>query len=477
MGRGSSPCNKYLMPKKDKPWSGVFGKGTHPMVERFTASLPFDKRLYRYDIQGSIAHARMLAKGRIITKKEVAAIVKGLKEVEAEIAAGRFDFDLGLEDIHMNIENRLLNKIGEAGAKVHSGRSRNDQIALDLRLYLRDEIKAIKREVRGLQGALAGLARKHLGVPMPGYTHMRRAQPVLFSHYLLAYYQMLKRDEERLADCLTRVNIMPLGAAALAGSGLPLDREYGARLLKFPAVTKNSIDSVSDRDFAIEFVAAASIIMMHLSRLCEDLILFSSEEFGFIFLPEEFLTGSSLMPQKKNPDVLELIRGKTGRVYGALFSLLTIMKGLPLSYNRDMQEDKEPLFDAVDTLKESLPLLTELMKGISIDDKRMREACERGFLTATDAADYLVRKGVPFRQAHKAVGRLVRYCLEKKIEFKEVPLAELKKFSEKFDADFFQAITVAGSLAARRSVGGTAEERVAEVLAEVAKELGDKRRT
>ncbi|MEE8448490.1 MAG: argininosuccinate lyase [Thermodesulfobacteriota bacterium] len=455
--------------KQKKPWSGAFKEGIHPLAERFTSSIDFDKRLYRYDIKGSIAHARMLAKCGIISRQEAAALVAGLKDIEADIEAGRFQFDPALEDIHMNIEHRLTEKLGDVGAKLHAGRSRNDQIALDLRLYLRDEIKEVRKRIKTLKRVLARLARKHLGAIMPGYTHLRGAQPVLFSHYLLAYYEMLERDDGRYQDCGQRVDVLPLGAAALAGSTLPLDRGYLAKLLGFRAVTGNSIDTVSDRDFVIEFVADCCLTMMHLSRLCEDLIIFSSPEFGFLRLPEAFLTGSSIMPQKQNPDVLELVRGKTGRSYGALFSLLTMMKGLPLSYNRDMQEDKEPLFDCVDTVKSCLEVLAEILKRIKLEEARMAEAAAQGFLTATDAAEYLVRKGVPFRQAHQIVGRLVRYCMEKKKRLDQLSLEELKHFSPHFDADLIHLLTPSGSAEARSTEGGTAKRRVLEKLDKIGK--------
>ena len=437
------------MPRKQKPWGGRFREETHPLAEEFTASIHFDKRLYRYDIMGSIAHAKMLARCHLISRAEADMIVKGLKEIEAEIEGGRFPFDPALEDIHMNIEHRLTEKIGEVGEKLHTGRSRNDQIALDLRLYLRDEIGEISYGIKSLQNVLRELARRYLDQVMPGYTHLRRAQPILFSHYILAYYEMFKRDRERYRDCLSRVNVMPLGSGALAGSGLNLDREYVAKLLRFPTVTRNSIDAVADRDFIAEFLSASALTMMHLSRLAEDFIIFSSEEFGFVRLPEAFTTGSSLMPQKGNPDVLELIRGKTGKVYGSLISLLTTLKALPLSYNRDLQEDKEPLFDAVDTVKASLRTLTEMLKGIGLDERRMAQAVEVGFLTATDAVEYLVKKGLPFREAHRTVGRLVRYCQERGKRLKDLSLRELKKFSERFGADFYDAVTVTRSIEAR----------------------------
>jgi len=380
-----------------KPWSGRFTEKTDKLVEEFNASISFDKRLYKHDIMGSITHARMLAKVGILTKKEVDKIISGLKAIEKEIVAGKFRFTPDLEDIHMAIEKRLIEKIGPVGGKLHTARSRNDQVALDVRLYLRDEIKEIQSLIRDLQKALVNVAKKNLDCIMPGYTHLQRAQPILFSHHLLAYYEMLKRDHERIADCLTRVNVMPLGAGALAGSPYPLDRDFVAKELGFAKPTDNSLDSVSDRDFCIEFCGAASILMMHLSRLSEEFILWSSQEFGFIELSDAFSTGSSIMPQKKNPDVPELVRGKTGRVYGNLLSLLTTMKALPLAYNKDMQEDKEALFDTVDTVKDCLKVFSPMLTTMKINKKKMLNATKQGFLTATDAADYLVKKGVPFQ--------------------------------------------------------------------------------
>jgi argininosuccinate lyase len=455
--------------KDKKPWGGAFKEGTHPLAERFTCSIDFDKRLYKYDIKGSIAHARMLAKCGVISKKEGAALVAGLKGIQADIEAGRFVFDPALEDIHMNIEHRLIDKLGDVGAKLHAGRSRNDQIALDLRLYLRDEIREVRKRIEALQQVLVRLAKKHLGAIMPGYTHLRGAQPVLFSHYLLAYHEMLSRDDARYQDCGRRADVMPLGAAALAGSSLPLDRGHVAKLLGFRAVSGNSIDTVSDRDFIIEFVADSCLTMMHLSRLCEDLIIFSSPEFGFLKLPEPFLTGSSIMPQKQNPDVLELVRGKTGRSYGALISLLTMMKGLPLSYNRDMQEDKEPLFDCVDTVKACLDVLAEILKGVKLNKARMVEAATQGYLSATDAAEYLVKKGEPFRQAHQIVGRLVRYCMDEKKRLDQLSLEELKRFSSRFDADLLPSLIPRGSAESKLTEGGTAKTRVSERLKKIGK--------
>jgi argininosuccinate lyase len=445
---------------KDKLWGGRFTQPTDKFVEEFTASIDFDKRLYHQDIRGSIAHARMLGKQGIIPMEDVLAIEKGLNEILQQIESGNFDFSISLEDIHMNIEARLSEKIGEAGKRLHTGRSRNDQVALDIRLYLRDEIVAISAYLDMLIDSLIIQAEANLGVIMPGFTHLQTAQPILFSHHMLAYVEMFKRDKGRMEDCLKRVNVMPLGAGALAGTTFPIDREHVAEILDFPEVTRNSLDSVSDRDFAIEFIAAASILMMHLSRFSEELILWSTSEFKFVELSDSFCTGSSIMPQKKNPDVPELVRGKTGRVYGNLMALLTVMKGLPLAYNKDMQEDKEPLFDTIDTVKGSLKIFADMIREMRINETNMRIAAAKGFSTATDVADYLVRKGLPFRDAHEVVGRAVHYCIEEEMELKELSVAEWQLFSAKIDSDIFECITLAASVNARSATGGTAEERV-----------------
>jgi argininosuccinate lyase len=450
---------------EDKLWGGRFTQPTDKFVEEFTASIDFDKRLYRHDIRGSIAHARMLGRQGIISPEDMEAIVNGLQEIHNGIEAGTFDFSAMLEDIHMNIEARLSQKIGEAGKRLHTGRSRNDQVALDIRLYMRDEINEIRGYLDLLIDSLLFQAEKHLGVIMPGYTHLQTAQPVLFSHYMLAYVEMFKRDKGRMEDCLKRVNVLPLGAGALAGTTFPIDREYVAELLNFPEVSRNSIDSVSDRDFAIEFLAAASILMMHLSRFSEELIIWSTSEFRFIELSDAFCTGSSIMPQKKNPDVPELLRGKTGRVYGNLMALLTVMKALPLAYNKDMQEDKEPLFDTIDTVKGSLKLFADMIRGMELNSERMRTAAGGGFSTATDVADYLVRRGVAFRDAHETVGKVVRYCIEMKKDLPELSLDEWRGFSEYIDADIFVAISLEASVNARNATGGTALERVKEEIA------------
>ncbi|HTP66882.1 MAG TPA: argininosuccinate lyase [Geobacteraceae bacterium] len=449
---------------KDKPWGGRFTRPTDEFVEEFTASIDFDKRLYRQDIRGSIAHARMLGRQGIITAADVESIIAGLEDILRQIEAGTFDFSVSLEDIHMNIEARLSSNIGEAGKRLHTGRSRNDQVALDIRLYLRDEIKEVNDQLDQLIDSLLDQAESHLGDIMPGYTHLQTAQPILFSHHLLAYVEMFKRDKGRMADCLKRMNALPLGAGALAGTTFPIDREFVAELLEFPGVTRNSLDSVSDRDFALEFLSAAAILMMHLSRFSEELIIWSTSEFRFIELSDAFCTGSSIMPQKKNPDVPELVRGKTGRVYGNLIALLTVMKGLPLAYNKDMQEDKEPLFDTIDTVKGSLRVFAEMVRDMRINTDRMRSAAAAGFSTATDVADYLVRKGLPFRDAHEVVGKAVRYCVEASKDLPELTLAEWRAFSGKIDEDIRDAITLEASVNSRRATGGTALERVREEI-------------
>ncbi|MDY6847642.1 MAG: argininosuccinate lyase [Geoalkalibacter sp.] len=444
----------------EKPWAGRFTQPTDQFVEEFTASIDFDKRLYRYDIQGSIAHARMLARQQIIAQEDAAAIIAGLETILDDIEAGKIEFKVSLEDIHMNIEARLIERIGPVGGKLHTARSRNDQVALDIRLYLRDELHQIRQYLDLLQEALLGQAERNLGVIMPGYTHLQTAQPVLFSHHMMAYYEMFCRDAGRLDDLARRVNIMPLGAGALAGTTFPIDREYVAEQLGFDGVTRNSLDSVSDRDFALEFCAAGSILMMHLSRLSEELILWSSADFNFIELTDAFCTGSSIMPQKKNPDVPELVRGKSGRVYGNLMALLTLMKSLPLAYNKDMQEDKEPLFDTIDTVKGSLKIFADMIAQMGVKAEPMRIAAARGFSTATDVADYVVRKGLPFRQAHEVVGRTVRYCIEHHKEIEELTLEEFRAFSDLIEEDIYDYVTLDASVNARRATGGTAREAV-----------------
>ncbi len=439
-----------------KLWGGRFTQPTDKFVEEFTASIGFEQRLYPYDIQGSKAHAQMLARQGIITPEEAEQICTGLDQILADIEQGQIQFSIALEDIHMNIEARLIERIGTVGGKLHTGRSRNDQVAVDIRLYLRDELKAIIAYLEALKDSLLTQAEQNLDTVMPGYTHLQTAQPVLFAHHMLAYYEMFSRDTSRMHDCLQRMNVMPLGAGALAGTTFPIDREWVAQQLGFDGVTRNSLDSVSDRDFAIEFCAGAATIMMHLSRLSEELILWSSADFNFIELSDSFCTGSSIMPQKKNPDVPELVRGKSGRVYGNLVSMLTLMKSLPLAYNKDMQEDKEPLFDSIDTIKGCLKIFASMIAEMRIKADNMRIAAARGFSTATDIADYCVRKGLPFRQAHEVVGKTVRYCIEQGKDIPELSLEEFRQFSNLIDADIYDFVTLDASVNARTATGGTA---------------------
>jgi argininosuccinate lyase len=443
-----------------------FARGRIPEVEAFTASLPFDRRLFRHDIRGSIAHARMLAKVGLLKAGELRAIVGGLERIENEIAAGRFKFDLADEDIHLAIERRLIGLIGDPGRKLHTGRSRNDQVALDMRLYLRDEIAGVIALVAGLRAALIRLARRHVATIMPGYTHLQRAQPVTLAHHLLAYVEMLGRDRERFAQCAARIAIMPLGAGALAGTTLPLDRRMVARALGFKAVTANSIDAVSDRDFVVDFLSAAALTQVHLSRMSEEIIFWTSAEFGFAALPDEFSTGSSMMPQKKNPDLLELIRGKAGRVIGDLVAMLTVLKGLPLAYNSDLQEDKERVFDALDTLRPALDLMAKLWPILRFDTPRMRAAAG-GFALATDLAEYLVSRGTPFRQAHEVVGAIVRETAEAGRALEDLELAELRRHSSAFGADAIAILRVDNSLARRTIEGGPAPSTVKRRLREL----------
>ena len=456
-----------------KPWGGRFTESTDTFVEAFTASINFDQRLYRYDIAGSIAHARMLAHVGTITDDECARIISGLEDIQADIERGDFAWSVALEDIHMNIEARLIERIGETGKKLHTGRSRNDQVATDLRLYLRDAIDALCVALRRLQTALVDLAERETGTIMPGFTHLQVAMPISFGHHMLAWEAMLERDHQRLLDSRKRVNIMPLGAAALAGTSFPIDREYTAQLLGFDGPAGNSLDAVSDRDFVIEFCAAASLIMMHLSRFSEELVLWSSAQFNFIELPDRFCTGSSIMPQKKNPDVPELVRGKCGRVTGHLVSLLMLMKSQPLAYNKDNQEDKEPLFDTVDTLQGSLRVFGDMMPALEVNREAMAAAAQQGFSTATDLADYLVRKGIAFRDAHEIVGRAVRHGVENNRDLAQMSLAELQKFSASIDADVFEVLTLEGSMAARNHTGGTAPEQVSRAIAAARQRLAD----
>lgn len=444
----------------DKLWGGRFAESTDAFVEEFTASINFDKRLYKHDLQGSRAHARMLGKAGILTEEDVVAILSGLDEIEADIETGKIEWSVSLEDIHMNLEARLTDRIGIAGKKLHTGRSRNDQIATDIRLWLREQIDEISHEIRRLQTALTDLAEREADTILPGFTHLQVAQPITFGHHMLAWFEMLQRDYERLQDCRKRVNIMPLGAAALAGTTYPIEREYSAELLGFDYPARNSLDAVSDRDFAIEFNAAAALIMMHLSRFSEELVVWTSAQFDFIRLPDRFCTGSSIMPQKKNPDVPELVRGKSGRVYGHLISLLTLMKSQPLAYNKDNQEDKEPLFDTVDTLFGSLRAFADMMPHVQPKAGKMRQAAMQGFSTATDLADYLVVKGLPFRDAHEVVGSAVALGVETGRDLSEMALEELQQFSAIIEADVFDVLTLEGSVAARNHLGGTAPEQV-----------------
>jgi len=454
-----------------KPWSGRFRGATDPDVEAFTSSLDIDRRLYRHDIAGSLAHCRTLERAGVLTSREAARLARGLKQVEREIAEGRFRFVPGQEDIHMAIESRLTEIVGGVGGKLHTGRSRNDQVALDLRLYLRDAVGALIASLRTFQQSLVTVARRELSTVMPGYTHLQRAQPVLFSHHLLAYVEMADRDKGRLRDALARINVLPLGSGALAGTNYPVDRAYTAQLLNFPAISENSLDAVSDRDFVVETLAALSLIMAHASRLAEELILWSSQEFGFVELPDSVCTGSSMMPHKKNPDVPELIRGKTGRVYGHLVGLLTTLKGLPLTYNRDLQEDKAAVFDSLDTVQGSIAMLTKTMEGLTVRRQALMAAASSGFLLATELADYLVLKGVPFRTAHGIVGRLVRDRLDRGKDLADVTLDELRSFSKAFEKDALDMLTIEGALERKAQVGGTARQRVAARLRVLEKEL------
>ncbi|MEA3410742.1 MAG: argininosuccinate lyase [Pseudomonadota bacterium] len=453
----------------DKPWGGRFSEPTDAFVEAFTASVGFDRRLYAEDIAGSLAHARMLARIGVITEAECGEIEKGLTSIEQEIERNEFVWSEALEDVHMNIEARLVERIGEAGKKLHTGRSRNDQVATDIRLYLRSRIDDIDAQVLRLQRALLDIAERESDTIMPGSTHLQVAQPVTFGHHMMAWFEMLDRDRERLADCRSRVNVMPLGAAALAGTGYPLDRDFTAEQLGFDRPTRNSLDAVSDRDFAIEFCAAAAILMTHLSRFSEELVLWMSAQFDFVELPDRFCTGSSIMPQKKNPDVPELVRGKTGRVNGNLVTLLTLMKGQPLAYNKDNQEDKEPLFDTVDTVWDCLRAYADMMPALRVNTDRMRDAALQGYSTATDLADYLVRKGVAFRDAHEIVGRVVQVAIEQEKPLDELPLDTLRVVSDRIGEDVFAVMTLEGSVASRDLAGGTAP---AQVLAQVSAARG-----
>lgn len=456
----------------EKLWGGRFSEGTAASVEAFSASIQYDSRLYKYDIAGSKAHAAMLADQGILTREELEAIANGLSAIEKEIDQGTFQFRRELEDIHMNIEKSLVERIGPAGAKLHSARSRNDQVALDFKLYLRDQCDLLIELLDNIRKAFVMLARKYLGHIMPGYTHLQRAQPVQIAHHMLAYYEMFSRDRSRLVDCRKRLNLSPLGCAAMAGTGLPIDREQVAAALGFDGVTANSMDTSGDRDYAIEFTSDCTLIQLHLSRLSEELVLWSSQEFDFVNISDNFCTGSSIMPQKKNPDIPELIRGKSGRVVGSLMTLITLVKGLPLTYNRDLQEDKEPVFDTVDTVSASLAIMAELLENLTFKTDRMIEATKTGCITATDLADYLVLKNVPFREAHGIVGRAVAYCLEKGCELPDLTLKELTGFSEVIEKDVYEVLSVEGSVNSRISIGGTAIQRVEEAVITAELSLG-----
>jgi argininosuccinate lyase len=455
-----------------KPWGGRFKKQTDKLMEKFSASIDYDRKLYAEDIEGSIAHAKMLSESGIIKKTESEKIIRGLNSIKKEIENDKFPFRDEFEDIHLNIETRLIEKIGAVGGKLHTARSRNDQVLLDEKLYIRKQIADINSRIKKFAGNLIKLAEKNADILIPFYTHLQRAQPVYLSHYLLCYFEMIKRDKQRMDDCLGRLNVLPLGAGAGAGTSFPIDRKLVAKLLDFPEVSKNSIDTVSDRDFIIEFLSACSILMMHLSRMCEDFIIWSSKEFDYIDLGDDFTTGSSIMPQKKNPDACELIRGKVGRVYGNLLSIMTILKGLPLSYNRDMQEDKEPLFDTIDTVKSSVGLISEMTGGIKFKKDNIESSLRGGFMTATDVADYLTKKGMPFRKAHEVTGNIVLYAEKKEAELDVLTLDEYKKFSELFNRDIFSCITIEGSANSRTSYGGTAKKNVEKMIREAKKDIG-----
>jgi len=456
---------------QNKLWGGRFSEPTDAFVEAFTASVQFDQRMYRQDIEGSRAHARMLNKVGVLSDEDLNSLLQGLDQVEQEIAEGRFEWSVAREDVHMNIEARLTELVGDAGKRLHTGRSRNDQVATDIRLYLREQIGFAIAEIRRLQNGLLDLAEREAHTIMPGFTHLQVAQPVTFGHHLLAWFENLQRDASRLSDCATRLNVLPLGAAALAGTTYPIDRYFTAEQLHFDDVCRNSLDAVSDRDFAIEFCAASAIIMTHLSRFSEELVLWASAQFDFIDLPDRFCTGSSIMPQKKNPDVPELVRGKTGRVNGHLVSLLTLMKSQPLAYNKDNQEDKEPLFDTIDTILGSLRAFADMVPAIQAKRDNMHKAAKQGFSTATDLADYLVVKGLPFRDAHEVVGKAVALGVETGRDLSEMELSELQGFSEIIQQDVFDVLTLEGSVAARNHIGGTAPEQVLKAVADGRKRI------
>jgi len=454
-----------------KAWSGRFNEPVSELVKRYTASVDFDKRLAEFDIQGSLAHSKMLGAQGIISQDDVKQIAQGLNEILHEIRAGQFEWRLDLEDVHLNIEKRLTDKIGDAGKRLHTGRSRNDQVSTDVRLWLRAVADDVVAGIRKLQTSIVDLAETHFDTAMPGFTHLQVAQPVTFGHHLMAYFEMLQRDAARFADARKRINCLPLGAAALAGTSYPIDREMVAKELGFDGVCENSLDAVSDRDFAIEFTAAAALVMTHLSRFSEELILWSSPRFAFVDIADRFCTGSSIMPQKKNPDVPELVRGKTGRVTGNLMALLTLMKSQPLAYNKDNQEDKEPLFDTADTLLVTLEIYADMLRGIKVNKEAMRTAATEGFATATDLADYLVKKGTPFRDAHEVVALAVRHAVDKGCDLSDLSLAELQKFSAQISDDVYQVLTLEGSLASRNHIGGTAPAQVKQAIARARKSL------
>ncbi len=458
-------------PILSKPWGGRFTAPTNEFVEQFTQSVSYDQRLAHYDIMGSIAHVRMLAKVGVIAEKESLQIIDGLQSIADEINVGQFSWSTELEDVHMNIETALVSKIGDVGKKLHTGRSRNDQVATDIRLYCRDEIDAVIEAIQFVLSALATLAEEHADAIMPGFTHLQSAQPVTFGHHLLAWAEMLLRDRARLQDCRKRMNILPLGSAALAGTSYPIDREFVAEQLEFDGVTSNSLDSVSDRDFAIELTSALSLIMMHLSRFSEELIIWMSQASGFIDIGDAWCTGSSIMPQKKNPDIPELVRGKTARVYGDLMALLTLMKAQPLAYNRDNQEDKETLFDAIDTVKACLQAYVGMIPTITLKKERLYQAAASGYATATDLADYLVKTGLPFRDAHEAVGKIVQYAIQQDKALDELSLDELQRFSNVINNDVFSVLTLEGSVAARNHIGGTAPEQVKAAIQKLQKSI------
>ncbi len=448
----------------DKLWGGRFAKNTASLMDKFNASIEFDQKLYKYDIEGSIAHAKMLSKTNIITEEESKIIIKGLQSILEDIERGKVTFKLELEDVHMNIEKLLIDRIGELGKKLHTARSRNDQVAIDIRLYLREEITNICNLVKNLLSSLIDIAKAHTETIMPGYTHLQRAQPVTLAYHIMAYFQMFKRDYDRLKDCYNRVNMLPLGVGALAGTTYHTDREFLARELGFSSLCENGMDAVSDRDFIIEFISTSAIIMMHLSRFCEELIIWSTSEFGFVEMDDSYSTGSSIMPQKKNPDVAELIRGKTGRIYGNLINILTVMKALPLAYNKDMQEDKPPLFDTVENIKDCLEIFNKMLKTAEFKKENMKKATKKGFMNATDVADYLVKKGLPFRSAHEIVGKMVLYCIERNKTIDDLTQEEFKNFSNVFEEDILQKINIENCVEAKVSKGSTSKKSVLEMI-------------